>query len=496
MRSVSLGSRSIGFVFAFALVACTSDAPTGSRNLAPEADSRTTSSGSGQVLVENVSRDTTAQNETPVAVNPLNPDNLITGNNDWNYNDGCGVNASFDGGKSWTPTLPNGFVPGITKYTDDPSVPGTGAYDYGGDPAVAFGSDGTAYFACFGYQAAPPYGVVLLLSRSGDGGRTWLSGDASHRLTLVTAFKGNGKARGSTGQFPDHDAIHVAPYDGTIYLTWAQFNGNGSHSPVYVATSTNGGRSFNAPVTVTSGSVRSDQDQRIVTDPRDGTAYLTFDNSIQGGKGTAMFVSVSHDRGATWSAPVRLGTFQNPVCLYPPYCFNISGGQFRGPGSYPVPALDTKSGRLYVAYTDIVKGRAQILLTSASLSDITSWSPPVVVAPGAGDRINVEMSIEPVTGRIDLMANDRSWSGNTLFDITYLGSTDGGTTWSVQRITRNSWDPSQYGVPAGSGIIPFIGDYDGIVSLPTAVGMTWTGPGRSYGTLPTNLEVYFGRLTP
>jgi hypothetical protein len=494
MHRMSLGTRTAAVLALLAAGACGGDQLTRTRDLSPGIAQRSASDG-GKVLVVNVSRDTTAQNETPIAFNPLNPDNLITGNNDWNYNDACGVNASFDGGKSWTPTLPNGFVPGITKYTDDPTVPGTGLYDYGGDPAVAFGPDGTAYFACFGYQATSPYGVVLLLSRSTDGGRTWLSGDDTHPLTLVTAFQGNGKARGSTGQFPDHDAIYVAR-DGTIYLTWAQFNGYGSHSPVYVATSVDHGRTFSQPVAVTSGSVRSDQDQRVVTDPNDGTAYLTFDNSVQGGKGTAMYVSVSHDRGASWSSPVQLGTFQNPVCLYPPYCFNISGGQFRGPGSYPSPALDPTRGRLYVAYTDIVKGRAQILLTWAPLGDITKWSAPAVVAPAAGDRINVEMSIEPVTGRIDLMANDRSWTDNRLFDVTYLGSADGGITWTVQRVTRTSWDPSQYGVPAGSGISPFIGDYDGIVSLPSSVGMTWTGPGKTYGALPTNLEVYFGRVTP
>src|SRR5205823_13503214 len=174
-----------------------------------------------------------------------------------------------------------------------------------------------------------------------------------------SAFNGDGHARGSTGQFPDHEAIHVAA-DGTIYVTWAQFSGYGSHSPVYVATSTDGGASFSAPVKVTSGSVRNDQDQRIVTDPATGVAYLTFDNSVQGGKGTAMFVSSSRDRGLTWSAPVRFATFQNPVCLFPPSCFNISGGQFRGPGSYPAPAFDPSTRRLWVAYTDIVGGRAQV----------------------------------------------------------------------------------------------------------------------------------------
>ena len=494
MPIVSLGDRAVVALLVITVAACSGERITDARPIMPGSASSSSRSNSPAMVV-NVSRDTTAQNETPLAVNPRDPNNLITGSNDWNYNDGCGVNASFDGGKSWTPSLPNGFVPGVTKYTNDPDVPGTGAYDFGGDPAVAFGPDGTAYFACFGYQGTSPYGVALLLSRSTDGGRTWLSGGSGQRLTLVSAFQGNGRARGSTGQFPDHDAIHVAS-DGTIYVTWAQFTGLSSHSPVYVATSTDGGRSFGLPVAVTSGSVRSDQDQRLVTDPRTGIAYLTFDNSIQGGKGTAMYVSTSADRGHSWSAPIALGTFQNPVCLFPPYCFNIAGAPFRGPGSYPAPALDTIRKRLYVAYTDIIGSRAQILLTYASLTDLTRWSAPQIVAPGAGDRINVEMSIEPNTGRIDLMANDRGWTSNALFDVTYFGSSDGGQSWSVQRVTKSSWDPSQYGVPDGSGIRPFIGDYDGIISLPASVGMTWTGPGKTSGALPTNLEVYFGRLTP
>jgi hypothetical protein len=93
------------------------------------------------------------------------------------------------------------------------------------------------------------------------------------------------------------------------------------------------------------------------------------------------------------------------------------------------------------------------------------------------------------------MANDRSFTGNALFDVSYLRSDDGGSTWSVQRVTKTSWDPSQYGVPSGAGIRPFIGDYDGIISLPTSVGMAWTGPGKTSGALPTNLEIVFGAVS-
>ena len=497
MTESRLARSHVAIVAAAVLVstACNPDRLTQARTQPAEHAPAYSALGVGATLVVNVSDDTTAQNETPLAVNPSNPQNLITGSNDWNYNDGCGVNASLDGGRSWTKTLPSGFVPGITRYTNDLSVPGTGKYDYAGDPAVAFSPDGSsAYFACFGYQASPPYGVALLLSRSSDGGQTWLAGGSVAPLTLVSAFGGNGQAKGSTGQFPDHESIHVAN-DGTIYIPWAQFTGYSGHSPIYIATSQNDGMSFGSPVQVTSGSVLSDQDARVVTDPATGYAYLTFDNSVLGGKGTAIFLSVSRDHGASWSTPARIATFQNPVCLYPPYCFNISGGQFRGPGSYPVPAFDPTTSTLYVAYTDIVGGRAQILLTSANVKNPGQWSAPHIVAPSSGDRINVEMSVEPTTGRIDLMTNDRSWSGNSLFDVTYLGSGDGGKSWTVQRVTRSSWDPSTYGVPSGDGIEPFIGDYDGIVSTLRWAGLTWTGPGKTYGALPTNLEVYFGRVS-
>lgn len=479
--------------FAVCLVACDETQSTSSNPTAPMRPVSAKTAGSS-ALVVNVSNDTTAQNETPLAVNPLNSQNFITGGNDWNYNDGCSVNATFDGGKTWTKTLPDGFIPGITRYTNDPNVAGTGVYDFGGDPTVAFGPDGTAYFACFGYQASSPYGVALLLSRSTDGGRTWLAGGAAHPLTLVSAFQGNGKARGSTGQFSDHEAMTVGS-DGTIYVTWAQFHGNGSNSPVFVATSHDGGRSFTPPVKVTSGTARSDQDQRIVTNADGSVAYLTFDNSVQGGKGTAMFVSRSTDHGATWSTAVQLGTFVNPVCLFPPYCFNIAGGQFRGPGSYPAPAYNNANGRLYVAYADIVDGQAKILITSAS-SSLAGWTTPSTVASvGSGDRFASELSVAP-NGRIDIAFYDRSYSGNALVDVTYATSSDFGATWASTRVTKSGFDPSQYGVPSGSGFRPFIGDYNGIVSLPTSAAMTWTGVGKTYGTLPTNLEIYFGSVTP
>ena len=61
---------------------------------------------------------------------------------------------------------------------------------------------------------------------------------------------------------------------------------------------------------------------------------------------------------------------------------------------------------------------------------------------------------------------------------------------------RQGFDPSQSGVPSGSGFSPFIGDYNGIVSLPTKAAFAWTGVGKPVGNPPINLDIFFGSVTP
>ena len=127
------------------------------------------------VTVVNVSQstpsgDVLSQNETPIAINPVNPLNMITGANDWNYNDGCAVNTSFDGGATWSATLPDGFLPGVTKYTNDPNVPGFGYAPADGSLGVrsipgpasglAFGETGRAF-------SADPRGAFYVAAEDG-----------------------------------------------------------------------------------------------------------------------------------------------------------------------------------------------------------------------------------------------------------------------------------------------------------------------------------------
>ena len=435
--------------------------------------------------VVDVSEDQTSQNETPIAINPANPANMITGANDWNYNDGCAVNTTKNGGTTWTPTLPNGFLPGITSFTNDPLVNGTGAYDAGGDPTIAFSPSGNvAYYVCQAFDFTSPFDIALLLNRSYDGGITW----QTTGLVQVSTFKGNGTTSGSNGKFADHENIHVDPTNGNVYVTWAEFSGN-THSPVYVAASHDQGNTWQLNK-ITAGNVKNNQDQRVVTDPS-GNAYLVFDNGVNGGKGlTVLYASKSTDGGATWSTPVQFATLTNPVCVFPTSCFNISGGQFRAGGSYPAPAWDPVRNRLDVLIADIRGLYAQMYLYS--LKPDLSLDFTTQIPGGFGDRFMGELSTAP-NGRLDASFWDRGYSGNQLVDLTYATSSDGGHTWRQARVTPLGYDPSLWGVPQGAGFRPFIGDYNGIASTNSFAAMTWTGIAPPQ---PFNLEIDFAKTTP
>jgi hypothetical protein len=146
---------------------------------------------------------------------------------------------------------------------------------------------------------------------------------------------------------------------------------------------------------------------------------------------------------------------------------------------------------LDVAIPDIRGTYADIYLYSlepANLGVVRTATVPGV----AGDRFENELTIAP-NGRIDLSFYDRGYSNNRLVDVTYATSSDGGATWRTARVTPNGFDPSQWGVPDGSGFRPFIGDYNGQVSTNAFAGITWTGFADPQ---PFNLEIDYATVTP
>lgn len=117
------------------------------------------------------------QNETAIAVDPNNPNRVVTGMNDyvtvsWTctlsgtpcsaFGDGySGTYFSNDGGVTWccASSLDGSrlgtLIPGVTRLAG-------GQYDAAGDPAVAFDSRGNVYYSGLGFdRSAPPNTVAV-----------------------------------------------------------------------------------------------------------------------------------------------------------------------------------------------------------------------------------------------------------------------------------------------------------------------------------------------
>ncbi|MGH2637581.1 MAG: hypothetical protein ACRDHU_15735, partial [Actinomycetota bacterium] len=88
-----------------------------------------------------------SQNETAAAVNPLDPKNVIFGQNDYRNGDGsCGFDYSLDGGRHFG----DGLLP--ESFTAPGFVAPRHYWDASGDPVVAFDSSGYAYYACLQFN--------------------------------------------------------------------------------------------------------------------------------------------------------------------------------------------------------------------------------------------------------------------------------------------------------------------------------------------------------
>src|SRR5216684_1222897 len=108
-------------------------------------------------------------NETSIAINPTDSNNLIGGVNDYQLALDAGghlsetllsrAHVTFDGGKTWSEYPLNS----------------NSAYQATGDPSVAFDATGHAYYATLGFRftGLTATNPDVIVSNSGDGGKNW-----------------------------------------------------------------------------------------------------------------------------------------------------------------------------------------------------------------------------------------------------------------------------------------------------------------------------------
>lgn len=200
---------------------------------------------------------------------------------------GIFIRRSLDGGQTWErdaiTVIAHDSSPGI-PFEDKPWVVA--------DPAGPHA--GNLYIGWTQFTLAAS---DLLFSRSTDGGLTW-----SKPIKLSSV---SGLPRDDNGALEGFHAV-TAP-DGTLYTIWADRGG------IMMAVSHDGGATFTKerrilqtgpPYFGITGVSRSNGFPQIGLDPKSGRLHVAWSDYSNGD--TDIFIASSSDHGETWSAPVRV----------------------------------------------------------------------------------------------------------------------------------------------------------------------------------------------
>jgi len=208
------------------------------------------------------------QAEETITFNPLDPDNLLAGQNDSRVGfNQCGIDWSTDNGKHWGDLLPpfrqklnnpagQEPTPGDPNRHTIAGGPGTfHTYDAASDPAVAMDSEGRGYFSCVIFDVASnASGLFVAQSPTGAHGSFFFN--ITGRQFMVV--EDNSAVVFHDKNFIAADRFRTSPNRGNVYVTWTVFrfteSGSFQQSPIFGSMSTDGGRHFSTPEDISGSS--------------------------------------------------------------------------------------------------------------------------------------------------------------------------------------------------------------------------------------------------
>ncbi len=434
---------------------------------------------------------TNKQNESPMAVNPTDSNNIITGANDEVEEPFCttttsgssscpfavnhdvtGVYWTIDGGTTWSHQILHWFSTTLGLASD-------------GDPVVAFGpklASGVFSFspngarAYFGSLAGcrcstqPPTPEVIAVAHSDDEGATWSA-------PVLATTKTN------PVDFNDKIAIWAdtnpsSPFFGNVYVSWTLFIGlPGTAEPIMFARSTDGGQTFQAPIKLTpayNNPARPGRQGSVIRTGPDGTVYafwedsFTFQSVILGAR--------SLDGGATFSRPFFVTNVNDLPSPFP-------GASFRT-NSFPMVDIDqntSPNGKVFVVWSDYTSGHGVVKMRTSTNRGLT-WSDPQIVANVLGrSAFYPAIAVNPSDGSKifigfnaidDVLVETSPGIGVVFYDAYYVLSTPGGTFTSPALLSLAPSDPD--GSTTNSLRTQFLGDYNGASASSSAAWFSWT----------------------
>ena len=298
-----------------------------------------------------------AQNETSIAVDPMNTNHLIASSNDYRRGDGsCYSEYSLDGGRTWNDTtLPNNFVRGTQFGAARQYMQGSG------DPSVAFDTKGNAYYSCQEFQRGSPTtpnpdlsSAVYVYRSTGNGGASW---DFPGRPVVESSdVTGSGIPAFEDKPYMTVDNHVGSPFQDRIYVVWTEFASDGT-AYIWESYSSDYGEHFSprhlvsldsslCPITYGIATPQGQCNENQFADPftgPDGAVYVVYANFNNGLKNAQdnrnqMLLVKSTDGGNTFSAPVKVSDYFDL-----PDCATYQGGQDAGRACVPEKGASQRS---------------------------------------------------------------------------------------------------------------------------------------------------------
>lgn len=410
-----------------------------------------------------------ARSESDLAVNPLNPANMVGSSKRFtdiaSYAFSLAAYATFDGGLTWTETILS------LQDTNGTTYPSTT------DPAVAFDDLGNAYIVALPWrgETGPNKGQTIGISiyRSTDGGLTWSTPVLIHWSTH------------DDKQAVWGDTNLGSPFKGNVYTAWDDTSGTGN---MLFARTTDHGTSWKG---ITQGGVDqpagtpipniSDSFSPEITVASDGTVLIVW------AAGDTIKLVTSNDGGSTFSSPsvVASGITNLSDRFQTASGFPIfPGAKFR---VITYATNSTNGNNLVVVWADAREGVSRIYYR-VSPDGGTTWNGPssgqplltgTLASGGNMQDFHPQVATTPdgLVGCVFYEYGPVPSPGSpNLINVFLAISEDHGATFTDRIIiTNQAWDPSLDAPNADANpAVKFIGDYFGLAASVLGFFPFWT----------------------
>ena len=410
------------------------------------------------------------QNESSIAVNPLNPRNLIGSAVDYRNNSSTKAYYSSDAGRTWSNVDLGQARPGW-RSSNDPSV----CFDHLGRGYLCYGGFNRQGNAQFGENG-------VFVSMTDDGGATWAT---THIAVIIHTGQQTADSAFEDKYYIHADTAQSSPHRGNLYIPWKRVINSDSSTQIVIARSTDRGLTWLPPVAVsdrfsqTSEHPTFGQSFPLARTGPDGSVHLVWNSGTE----QAIRYARSTDGGESWTEPRILHRY-NAFGTKSEVAGNVNSrvkGVVRAE-AYPTLAIDNTggpfNGNLYLCWSaDSIPN----IHMSRSTDNGQTWSDPMMIHPDDRfDQFWPWTAIDPTTGDVATMYFDsRDDSANILVNAYVSLSTDGGSTWIDRRVGDDQNDLRRNPFAGNT----FAGDYNGCDFYNGIVYPSWID---TRFTTPTN----------